>query len=155
MKQPPLKAWWRRWLRVASLVPGTLTGRIFGTSLYAVLATLLRYWVLIAAVVVFIPVLFAHRAILPKLRNRDFDGERLNVGMVQRNVRDILLGMQTWMILTVLFLLLTGLVITANISPDLKMHGLFWQGHSLSELAIVEDINLLNAMYALTLSTFV
>ena len=29
------------------------------------------------------------------------------------------------------------------------------QGHSFSELAIVEDINLLNAMYALTLSTFV
>ena len=28
------------------------------------------------------------------------------------------------------------------------------QGHSFSELAIVEDINLLNAMYALTLSTF-
>ena len=29
------------------------------------------------------------------------------------------------------------------------------QGHSLSELAIVEDINLLNKMYVLTLSTFV
>jgi len=156
MKQPPLEAWWRRWLRVASLVPKALATTIFVTSLWAVLATLLRYWVLIAGFVILFSVMCcADRVILPKLINWDIDYPRLNVGLVQMNVKDILVGMRFRMQWTVLLLLLTGLVIAANISPDLNMPGLFWQEHSLSELAIVEDINLLNAMYVLTLSTFV
>ena len=103
---------------------------MFVTSLWAVLATLLRYWVLIAAAVVFIPVMCANRAILAKLKNWDIDGEMLNVGLVQMNEKDILLEMLRRMINTVLLLLLSGLVIAANISPDLKMHGLFWQVES-------------------------
>ena len=101
---------------------------MFDTSLWAVLATLLRYWVLIAGFVIFyLGQWCAARVIESKLKNWDIDGERLNVGLVQMSEKDILREMRTRMMWTVLFLLLTGLVITANISPDLKMHGLFWQ----------------------------
>ena len=46
---------------------------------------------------------------------------------------------------------LTALTIAANVAPDLKLPGIFWEGHKLSDLAIVEKIYLLNFAFLLVL----
>ena len=47
--------------------------------------------------------------------------------------------------------ILTALTITANVAPDLELPGLFWEGHKLSDLTIVEKIYLLNFAFLLVL----
>ena len=73
-----------------------------------------------------------------KLHKREREREREN----QPNLIDrwSFVGAKVYMIIV-----LTGLTITANVAPDLELPGLFWEGHKLSDIAIVEKIHLLNA----------
>ena len=75
-----------------------------------------------------------------KLHKRERDRDREN----QPNFMDRweFVGAKVLMII-----LLTKLTFDANFAPDLELPGLFWEGHKLSDIAIVEKIYLLNATF--------
>ena len=97
----------------------------------ALLATLLRYWV-------FLPFGFVGIAVYPwlavihctpkyKEMNKDNTTGRISVGLLEMNELDVVRGLLDKMIFLIFSLVLTGLTITANLHPSLKMPGLDWQ----------------------------
>ena len=48
-------------------------------------------------------------------------------------------------------ILLAIVTVIANVAPDLELPGLFWEGHNLSDVAIVEKIYLLNLTFLVVL----
>merc|ERR1719507_2553679 len=49
--------------------------------------------------------------------------------------------------------LLAVVTVIANVAPDLELPGLFWEGHNLSDVAIVQKIYLLNLTFLVVLLT--
>ena len=97
----------------------------------ALVATLLRYWVFLplALVVIAMYVLLAVIHCTPKYKEMDKEDAtgRISVGLLEMNELDVvrdLFGKAAFLTLT---LVLTGLTITANLHPSLKMPGLDWQ----------------------------
>ena len=50
-------------------------------------------------------------------------------------------------------ILLAVVTVIANVAPDLELPGLFWEGHNLSDVAIVQKIYLLNLTFLVVLLT--
>ena len=140
----------------------------------ALLATLLRYWVLLPLVLVIAAwtTVLVYLRCQPKYREmiRDDTKGRVTVGLIEMNefnIAEELLRKMVWLILT---LLLTDLTITANVHPSLKMPGIAWevclkylfldsnrfsQEHRLSDVAIVEKVYLLNSIFTVTLAAYI
>ena len=128
MKQAPLDTWWSRGLRVASLAPRCLAGQVFFAGLMSLLATLLRYWFLIIwFLIIFASSLVFNRAIWPKKENTNIRFQKINIGKIQIKEQDIKTEMRDRIAHTMFLLVLSAMVITANLSPGLTIPGLFWQ----------------------------
>ena len=50
-------------------------------------------------------------------------------------------------------ILLAVVTVIANVAPDIELPGLFWEGHNLSDVAIVQKIYLLNRTFLVVLLT--
>ena len=142
MTQPPLDDFWRRCLRVASFLPMLITGQLSDTSLVVLLVTLLRYWAL-----VFLLLLSccsgcciggALGAALARgeqevsggrqEEGREEEVKRVKVGMMEMNGERILGTLYSTTVIRPSYLLvLTLLVITANVSPDSEISAVSWQ----------------------------
>ena len=118
--------------RAVGLLPGVLLENVSSIGCMAVLATLLRYWVLLLLVLVVLTrmtVLSCYLQRQPRYRGIRFGDVigRVSVGQIELNAKDILLSASwkiTWLTLA---MVLTALTITANVHPSLKMPGLAWE----------------------------
>ena len=137
-------------------------------------ATLLRYWVLLPLVLVVIALIVIHISRQRQLRclgtMADKTFERVPVGLIEMSEFELARKLSEKMLSFCLILLMTILTITANVHPSLKLPGLaLWkviriflflksklnqQEHRFSEMAIVEKIYLLNSIFAVTMTGY-
>ena len=117
--------------RAIDLLPQILVGNVFSLGYLALLATLLRYWVLLPLVLYLAAwvIFFGYLWCQPKYRKMidDDTNGRVTVGLIEMNASDIAKGLFGLMVFLVLTLLLTGLTITANVYPSLELPGLAWE----------------------------
>ena len=103
-------------------------------------------------------VIFSHRSLLAmenRLVERDEDDkgkEMEDQGVADRKKKPFFVFNLVVAALNIIqTIILAGVTITANVAPDLELPGLFWEGHKLSDLAIVEKIYLLNLTFLVVL----
>ena len=114
--------------RALYLLPGILAASVSSTLLLALLATLLRYWVLLPLVLVVLALIVIHISRQRQLRSlgtmADKTFERVPVGLIEMSEFEIARKLSEKMISLCLILLMTILTITANVHPSLKLPGL-------------------------------
>lgn len=114
--------------RAMELFPRILLAIVSDVGYMALLATLLRYWVLLLLVpYLVVVVLYINcRPRYQAMLNDETKG-RVSVGLLEMNDYNIAIGLAhkiTWVFFT---FFLTCLAITANVHPSFRMPGLFWE----------------------------
>lgn len=89
-----------------------------------------------------------------RLASGEEEGEKNSLSVETSN-SDAFESDDFWFVVYNIFqtILLIVSTITANFVPDLELPGVYWEGHKLSELAIVENIYILNSVCAVVLLT--
>ena len=118
--------------RAIHLLPAILAYHVSSIGTMALLASLLRYWVLVplGVVVAAMYIFWGYiRFCNPKywaMMDDDTKG-RVSVGLIKINKFEVVQNLFFKIIWLILFLVLTGLTITANVHPSLKMSALDWE----------------------------
>ena len=117
--------------RAIDLFPGILVYNLSQIGCMALLTTLLRYWVFLpltfVACALFGMLVLIHCKPRYKEMHKDATKGRIAVGMIEMNELDIV-ELLFWQVIWSTFtLVLTGLTITADLHPSLKMPGLLWE----------------------------
>ena len=114
--------------RALYLLPGILAASVSSTLLLALLATLLRYWVLLPLVLVVLALIVIHISRQRQLRSlgtmADKTFERVPVGLIEMSEFELARKLSEKMLSLCLILLMTILTITVNVHPSLKLPGL-------------------------------
>ena len=123
--------------RAVSLLPQILVKNVAQIGCAALLATLLRYWVLIVWLLSSLP-LYVCGGFLKwqkRYRFRVFgDGcyRRVSVGQIEMSKLDIFVEVVDKIMFLSFILTLIGLTITANVYPSLTMPGFYWEVGNIS-----------------------
>ena len=117
--------------RAIDLFPGILVYNLSQIGCMALLTTLLRYWVFLpltfVACALFGMLVLIHCKPRYKEMHKDATKGRIAVGLIEMNELDIV-ELLFWQVIWSTFtLVLTGLTITADLHPSLKMPGLLWE----------------------------
>ena len=124
--------------RAVNLLPGILVKNVAQIGCAALLATLLRYWVLLVWLLSSLP-LFVCGGFLKwqkRYRIRGFFGDgtegRVSVGLIEMSDLDFFVEVVDKIMFLSFILTLIGLTITANVYPSLTMLGLYWEVGNIS-----------------------
>ena len=158
LDRPPMDGFEDTVKKMGVLFPLFLTNIVFKLGCWAVLATLLKFWVALIPIAVIIIALLTGACTKNKYLFKHFGGHAVTLrkGRMadeEKNLIHFIFGNTLWSFLS--SCCVSVLVIVANVAPDTVVSGLpvlGWPDQQLGDIHIVSNIHLLNTIYIVVMS---